>query len=106
MQWFHWLGWILFGILAVVYISFQRYSANMRNSMAEYVQFLFFHPEVYRNHRKKFIAFLKDQTETDLTRLAMVSYEALDQIAQTVRGEISQANVLVRLDPSKVEEKE
>lgn len=99
-----WLGWILFVILLILYLSYGKYSAKGRTLMLEYVEFLFFQPDVYRDHRAKFIAFLKEQTERDRTRLAVISYEALDKMAQALPGGIFLANVVIRSDPSKASE--
>lgn len=99
-----WIGWILFVALLMLYLSYGKYAANRKNFLAEYVQFLMFHPEVYRDHRAKFLAFLKDQTERHPTRLAMISYNALEKMAGALRGDLLLANVAVRNDPSKASE--
>jgi hypothetical protein len=76
--------WILIAVLFIVAI--QQFSASRSayrklNTLNEYVQFLLFHPEVYDDHRKKFLTFVSENSGRSIPGQAMASYRAIDDVA-------------------------
>ena len=91
--------WILVAVLLIVAI--QQFSASRSayrklNTLNEYVQFLLFHPEVYEDHRKKFLAFVSENSGRSMQDQAMASYRTIEDVAAKLEEAIVLANVKSR----------
>lgn len=91
--------WVLITLLAVV--AFWQFSASRSayrklNTLNEYVQFLLFQPLVYEDHRQKLLTFVSQNSSRSVTDQAMASYQAIENIALQLEGEILLANVKCR----------
>ena len=78
------MAWALVAVLLA--FSIFQFSAARRaywklNALNEYVQFLIFQPQVYEDHRKKFLAFVSQNTSSSISDQAMASYQAIDDMA-------------------------
>lgn len=110
----HLLGWILFGSAIIWHFLSLNHLSKRINSLNEFVQFLFFNPAVYNNHRTKFLEFLKKHAAPSLKEQAVLSNDnrmlwavcsrTIDAIAQELYGEITLANVAMRSDASMIEQ--
>ena len=78
------MAWILAValIISVLYhIRSGKQSMEQFVNLTEYVQFLFFCPDVYEAHREQFIALLKKPTAKDAIGLAMYASNAIEYVA-------------------------
>jgi hypothetical protein len=91
--------WILVVVLAIVAIwqfSASRAAYRKLNTLNEYVQFLFFHSQVYEDHRAKFLSFVSENSNMSVSDQAMASYRAIEDIAVKLGGEVLISNVKSR----------
>lgn len=91
--------WLLVGAFALI-AFFQFFAATSAykklNTLNEYVQFLLFHPEVYNNHREKFLRFVADKSTASSSDQTMASYQMIEDIAIQLQASILLANVASR----------
>ncbi len=83
--------WILVAVLllfAIQQFSASRSAYRKLNALNEYVQFLIFHPEVYEDHKKKFLAFASENSGASVINQAMTSYRAIEDIATKLYKDI------------------
>lgn len=94
------VGWILFGLLVVIYISFARHMARRVESLAEYIEFLLQNRAVYEDHRQKYAGMLREtaQLSPHLTpvQLGMCSKRSIDSISGSLHKEIVLSNAVGR----------
>lgn len=91
--------WILVVILAIAAIwqfSASRAAYRKLNTLNEYVQFLLFHPQVYEDHRAKFLSFVSENSNMSVSDQAMASYRAIEDIAVKLEDKILLSNVKSR----------
>jgi len=91
--------WILVVILAVVatwQFSASRATYRKLNTLNEYVQFLLFHPQVYEDHRAKFLSFVSETSTMNVSDQAMASYRAIEDMAVELEDKILLSNVKSR----------
>lgn len=93
------LSWFIAGAFALVAISqFSAARSTYRklNTLNEYIQFLFFQPKVYDDHRAKFLGFVAEKYNASVSDQAMASYQAIENIAIELENKILVANVASR----------
>ena len=93
------MPWILAAVLAaaaLLELNAARSAYRKLNAVNEYVQFLFFQPKVYNDHREKFLSFVCQSGEGDVSDQAMASYQAVDDMALALEDKILLANVISR----------
>ncbi len=90
------MTWVVVGILAVVVLFeiFALKSAYRKlNSLNEYVQFLLFQPEIYKDHREKFLSLVSQNSKADFSNQAMASYQAIENMALGLKDKILLSNM-------------
>lgn len=97
---------IVAALVATVFLQLfaYRHLARKLNSLNEYIQFVLFLPEVYENHRNKFLDFLNDSGIADPMKLTHASWEAIEKMAAILEGDVLVHNFVARSDPAKLEE--
>jgi hypothetical protein len=94
------VGWALFAIVGVVYLSFRRHMARRVETLSEYVEFLFQNRNVYEDHRAKYIVMLQDAANKSpqgtLRDLAMHSKRSVDDMAGRLYQQSATANAFGR----------
>jgi len=97
------IGWILFGIMVLVYISFSRHMARRVEFLSEYIEFLLQNRAVYQDHRKKYAAMLTEAASGSPglkpTELAWRAKNVVDSWAQSLHGGIVVSNLFGRASP-------
>lgn len=91
--------WILGAVLAIIAIlQFLASRAAYRklNTLNEYVQFLLFHPQVYEDHRAKFLSFVSKNSNMSISDQTMASYRAIEDMAVKLEDKILLSNVISR----------
>ena len=94
------VGWILFVLLGVVYVSHSRHIGRRVEKLSEYTEFLLQNRNVYEDHRGKYIAMLRQtlaqSPQMTLRDLAMHSKRALDDMASKLHQQACLTNALGR----------
>ena len=97
------IGWILFGVMVLVYISFSRHMARRVESLSEYVEFLLQNRAVYQDHRGKYADMLTEASHNspDMKpmELSWRAKKAIDSMAGSLHGEIVLSNLFGRTSP-------
>lgn len=91
--------WILVVVLAIIAIFeflASRGAYRKLNALNEYTQFLLFHPEVYKDHKTKFLPILVNNSDLKVNEQAMASYNFIENMAVTLCEHIFLANVVTR----------
>jgi hypothetical protein len=98
------IGWVLFGLLAVLHLSFLRYSTHHVEQLSEYVEFLFQNKVVYDDHRRKYAEVLADMIHRSpgisATDIARGAKRALDEVARGLHSQAFVSNVAGRGMPT------
>lgn len=98
------IGWVLFGLLAVLYLSFSRYMARRVEQLSEYIEFLLQNKVVYDDHRRKYAELLAGMVQRSPgispTDLAMRSKGALDEMAKGLHSQALLSNMAGRGMPT------
>ena len=81
---------------ALFELNAARAAYKKLNVLNEYTQFLLFHPEVYANHREKFIAFVSETRGAGVSQQAMATYQSVENMAGEVHEATLLANVMSR----------
>lgn len=93
------LPWIVAGVLAIVALlqfTAAKSACLKLNTLNEYVQFLLFQPEVYNDHRDKFLGFVAQQSSAAVADQAMASYQAIENMAAQLFDDALLANIKMR----------
>ena len=94
------VGWVLFVLLGLVYVSFSRHMARRVEGLSEYIEFLLQNRNVYEDHRGKYISMLQEvlarSPQMTLRDLAMHSKRAVDDMASKLHQRATVANALGR----------
>jgi hypothetical protein len=97
------LGWILFVVMGVTYLSFGRHMGRRVESLAEYVEFLLQNRAVYRDHREKYAAMLtevlRESPSVQPLELATRAKRAIDSMAESLHKEVVLSNLFGRTSP-------
>ena len=93
------MSWLLAGVFVLVALwqfSAARSAYRKLNTLNEYVQFLLFQPEVYNDHREKFLGLVAEKSTASVSDQAMASFEAIENMAIQLEDKILLANVSSR----------
>jgi hypothetical protein len=98
--------WILVA-LAVLACLFElkayKLALKKQNLLNEYTQFLLFNPEVYKDHRFKFRAFLESIGDKNAVEKAMISFQMIEGMAEQLEKDIVIANAMIREKPKRMD---
>ena len=90
-----WIGWVLFLIMVFVYYKTQVFHAEKMNALHDYLQFLFFHPELYKDNQAKFLKYLDhdvDRKRPD-SEIFVQTQRVVESMAGAMQGEIFPLNI-------------
>jgi hypothetical protein len=92
-------GWIAFGVLLLVYVSFNRHMTIRAISLTEYIEYLLMNPTVYLEHRKGYRSLLETITahEKRPVQVAHAAAKSIADIAEKLLDKIQVSNVLLRV---------
>jgi hypothetical protein len=93
------LVWIIIAVLLLVaanFLALYRYSLRDIIAHSEYAQFLLLNPDVYEDHRKKFLEYLASTPQRTPKEGAIASNRALATIVRNMRGQMILANLASR----------
>lgn len=96
MEYIPWVLAAIFAVFALFELSAAKSSYRKLNDLNEYVQYLLFHPQVYGDHREKFLSYVAQLGEADVTQRAMASSRAVEYMAIGLADKILLPNILSR----------
>ena len=92
-------GWICCAVILALYISSSRHMANRAESLTEYIEFLLMHPDVYNDHRQKYLGLLQtiNEQHKDPIKVKFVAANSVSDIAARLYDRAMIANVVLRV---------
>lgn len=90
--------WVLvvLAVIAIWQLITIRSAYRKLSTLNEYVQFLLFNPQIYEDHREKFLVFVSENSGMSISNQAMASYRAIVDMAAKLEDKILLANVKSR----------
>ena len=92
------VGWGLFLLMVLIYLSFSHHMSRRVEALSEYAEFLFQNRAVYNDHRAKYIDMLRkaQSPSVALGSLALLAKHRVDAMADTLHGQAAVSNAFGR----------
>ena len=87
---------VVLGLLAVNFVLLYRKALREILGLSAYAQFLLMNPDVYKDQREKFVAYLAGTEARTSTQRAIDAHRSIARIADNMRPQLVLANVAAR----------